>query len=753
MAKIFAQQEEINEHPNLNNFDLFFQNHMTMKAGIAYPFLCKPTVPGDVFRINTKVGIKAMPLVFPTQSHMRAKVLYGYVPERIIWDNFKDKMAGVDKANGLNYEHPYIAYKGDSDFFKTGSLADYLDVPSTYVNTGDTIVSFLVHGASKSEVSVSDGAVLGADPDDPTVTAATRNAGVNTFAQFLSCNFEGSKITRGGRYSLVPYSFEYRNVIIPFTVTIKPSTWQFAINEEFYNFITAIRATIGSGALKIGLLMRPEGTEDVATANWIGLYDDIVETSGTLGDDTRFYFDCHAVGDELDTLFANGNNKLTLGIFLDMHYGAGANSSYYTTWFPKSIAMQCSFTEGYDITPAVANEVYGTGDGAVRLNALPFRAYEAFCNLYLRNDHIDPLIVDGKKVYNKFNQTTADGADETPYELFKVNWEKDAYTSALPSPMEGVAPLVGMTALGTISITDTEGNVTQGQYQFANDGHTFTGDIAITNPAQSDENNRTLKQNAMALAGMSIYDFRSVNAYTRFLEVTARKGLRYYDFIKGHFNRGPKKAELDMPLFIGGMTQEFVTTMVTQTSQGSDDNPLGSYAGQTNAFGGSKHDVNFTCDDFGWLLGIVYIIPDPAYSQVLPKHFLMKDRFDYYFPEFANLGLQPIPYGEICPVQAIVEGSKALTDTFGYQRPNYDLVHYNDQVHGQFRLSLRNMLINRVFASTPELGTEFIHIQPEEVSNIFAVDAPDEDNFIGQIVVDVKAKRPIPRISLPSLGR
>ena len=119
--------------------------------------------------------------------------------------------------------------------------------------------------------------------------------------------------------------------------------------------------------------------------------------------------------------------------------------------------------------------------------------------------------------------------------------------------------------------------------------------------------------------------------------------------------------------------------------------------------------------------------------------------------------MQPITYEEFCPVQSHLEhqadSNKKITDVFGYQRPNHDMVWFPDTVHGEFRLSFSDFIINRMFDRRPELGNQFLTIKPEETNSIFNYTAPDLDVFVGQVAFDIKAKRPIPRIVIPSLGR
>ena len=89
-------------------------------------------------------------------------------------------------------------------------------------------------------------------------------------------------------------------------------------------------------------------------------------------------------------------------------------------------------------------------------------------------------------------------------------------------------------------------------------------------------------------------------------------------------------------------------------------------------------------------------------------------------------------------------------ETFGYQRPWYDYLSSNDEAHGLFRTNLRNFLLNRVFKFKPYLGESFTTINHSELTNVFATDYGDK--ILGQIYFDIEAKRPIPKISVPSIS-
>ena len=63
MSSIFS--EVLGSKPKKNAFDLSHEKKFTAKMGVLYPIMCEQVVPGDVFRNNTEVMLRLMPLIAP----------------------------------------------------------------------------------------------------------------------------------------------------------------------------------------------------------------------------------------------------------------------------------------------------------------------------------------------------------------------------------------------------------------------------------------------------------------------------------------------------------------------------------------------------------------------------------------------------------------------------------------------------------------------------------------------------------------
>ena len=380
------------------------------------------------------------------------------------------------------------------------------------------------------------------------------------------------------------------------------------------------------------------------------------------------------------------------------------------------------------------------------------RGYESIYNGFYRDTVNDPFILDGKPEYNKFITTDEDGADDTPYDFKYRDWEKDFLTTARPSPQQGIAPLVGLinrdpeTVPGySLSYVGEDGEARLLRLNVASDGTVK----AIVDENYSLDVPVVKALNSAIDFGISINDLREVNSLQRWLEKNISRGYRYKDSILSHFGVDIRVNMLDMPEFCGGVSEFVNINTIYQTTPTTGD-PLGSFAGVGTLMGASQHKVYQYCDEHGFIIGLMSVVPVPSYSQLLPKIWTKFSHFDYFFPEFNHIGFQPIPIKEIAPLQAFAQGDN-LNRVFGYQRAWYEYLASTDEVHGDFRLSLRDFLINRVFSDVPALNGNFLHIDPAQVNDVFAVRSSSHDNFLGQIHFTVHAKRPISRYGEPRI--
>lgn len=747
MSKAFGKDSSPSNSPMRNTWDHTFVNHLTARMGCLHPILVKEVLPGDSVRLTTTFGLRFMPLYFPVQTRMRAYVHYFYVRNRNLWDDWQDFISNTKK----NLVRPYFAGNNQHyrDVFRTGQLGDYIGIPTTIV--GDTFndlisvdqtkSSFLCFGDDESQVGANVYQVSFRDPEDPSsVSNATNWDTLNSLydgsSAFVSATVDSCR--------KVPTSTGSNLLGFTLSSTTTINFDEIPDNQEFvFTFI--------------------QHPDDISPNLELGVpktcYFILRDSSGTRAVNIRRATCVH-------TFIEDGERFLQTTVYLNKSdFTYGGNVTYYSTSFTiiqNPEVFPSSNTKPFTVFPFAPGKLvyhfpfptdisklnfrpYGTGSDKMTVNCEVARAYESIYNAFYRDERNNPLIINGQPEYQKFLVNTAGGSDTSEYRLHYRNWEQDMYTTAVPSPQQGLAPLVGIESNGVATFRDPDSDREYQVQLVSSDGENIDSVEYLEKIPKSVA--RSLVN--VATSGISINTFRNVNSYQRWLETNIRKGFKYKDQIKGHYGVDIAYNTLDMPEFIGGVTEEIQVQQINQNSQSTDGNPLGSYAGQAYAVGKSRNTISKYFDEHGYLIGILCVAPVPSYSQLLPKHFLKRELLDIYFPEFGKIGYQPITYSEVAPLQTILSGGD-VNEVFGYQRPWYDYLGSVDEVHGEFRTTLRDFLINRVFDRKPYLGPDFTVMNDSQMNNIFSVQSPD-DKILGQVLFDMQFKRPIPKSGIASL--
>lgn len=368
----------------------------------------------------------------------------------------------------------------------------------------------------------------------------------------------------------------------------------------------------------------------------------------------------------------------------------------------------------------------------LQINALPFKAYQQIYNDYYRDPVLDTEVDIG---------VTTDGDNDALTGLVVLRtrcWEKDYFTSALPYPQQGSTtvemPIEGEIVpdyIATPSSTGGAGAVTVDA----------GGNILVNGSAATIENLENPQ--TVDFTGIDIEDLRTAIKLQEWLEKNARGGWRYVEQMLSHFGVVSKDSRLQRAEYLGGGKQPVVISEVLATSDvGSYD--VGQMAGHGISVGKSNGFKKYFTEH-GWIIGIMSIMPRSAYYQGVPKHFIKNDKFDYYWPEFANLGEQPVLEYEL-----YFNGTTAATGTFGYQERYSEYKFGIDTVHGDYRTTgYESYHMGRKFGSMPSLNGTFVHINKADMDRCFQVTTATVDKVYVQLYNKVKAVRPIPYISIP----
>ena len=138
MANIFRKKDAYIDRVNRSTFDLSFVNNLTMKFGAITPVCLLPASFGDSFQINARFNLQLLPTVFPIQTQLYVRLHFVYVRTRTLWEDWMSFFGGDETVTP-----PWMDVLADgntperkrqfnvSDDLQTGSLADYLGVPTT----------------------------------------------------------------------------------------------------------------------------------------------------------------------------------------------------------------------------------------------------------------------------------------------------------------------------------------------------------------------------------------------------------------------------------------------------------------------------------------------------------------------------------------------------------------------------------------------------------------------------------------------
>lgn len=266
---------------------------------------------------------------------------------------------------------------------------------------------------------------------------------------------------------------------------------------------------------------------------------------------------------------------------------------------------------------------------------------------------------------------------------------------------------------------------------------------------------------AAEAATFNVSDLRLAFQLQKWLERNARGGTRYTEFLRAHFGVSPTDARLDRPEYIGGTKTPIIISEVLQTSQTVRDTPNDSMLAQMGGHGLAANGSfagKYHVQEFGLIMGLLSVMPKPAYQQGINRQWLRTLPTDFYFPEFCRLSEQAIYNCE-------VYDSNGLRDDkgiFGYTGQYDEMRIKHDMVAGQMRkleatltgsvgtdrqLSFWNLARSFVPSNMPNLNTEFITCVPRK--DIFL--AEDQPGLIVNISNLIRAVRPLPTIADPGL--
>lgn len=408
------------------------------------------------------------------------------------------------------------------------------------------------------------------------------------------------------------------------------------------------------------------------------------------------------------------------------------------------------------------------------INALPIRAYVMIWNEFFRDQNVENAATWKSTSEDVDYQDTNDEGNLEGNlrraigggRCLPVNKFHDYFTSCLPYPQRGPAvtlPIEGnapvgmykdkeLTEYGTVTgknaiyfnqkaidsfipgITNAQSGLRISQISGSSSSTTHVADAAY------------LGADLSAVTAATINDLRKAVAVQQYYEALARGGSRYREQVQALWDVTISDKTVQIPEYLGGGRYHVNINQIVQTAD-NDKAPLG----ETGAMSVTPiNESSFTksFEEHGFVIGVCCVRHNRSYQQGLERFWSREDRLDYYVPQFANLGEQPVKKKEI-----MLTGKATDEETFGYQEAWADYRMKPNRVSGLMRSNATGTLDFWHYAdnyeTVPTLSQEWMTEGKTEIARTLVVQ--NEPQFFGAIRIANKTTRRMPLYSVPGL--
>lgn len=430
------------------------------------------------------------------------------------------------------------------------------------------------------------------------------------------------------------------------------------------------------------------------------------------------------------------------------------------------------------------------------VSALPFRAYVMIWNEFFRDQNVDDVAyfytgdndveyrywanTDGKNPENmeEWNKVLASTtlSDRMQSALFgglplKVNKFHDQFTSCLPQPQKGEPVGISLNAPVTTGVKCLDNSdglypslrfVRPGYDSFFTGTHTLAnygnqGLAPVTNAVPIEQQDAALTPANLELNVdplFTISELRTAFQLQKLLEAEARGGTRYRELLYSLFGVVSPDSRQQVPEYLGGSRQRIGMNQVVQTSSTDSTSPLGNVSAYSLTVGsGAGFSKSFT--EHGILMCLGCIRTNLTYQQGIDRSWSRRDKYDFYFPQLANISEVPVYNQEIFAWldKTMAEQNKKV---FGYQEPWFDYRYSRSTVTGFISSNSPQPLDYWTYAqdyhTMPTLSQDWLKQGTEEIDRTLAVQSEIAHQFIADFSFSFTVTRPMPMYSIPGLA-
>lgn len=236
---------------------------------------------------------------------------------------------------------------------------------------------------------------------------------------------------------------------------------------------------------------------------------------------------------------------------------------------------------------------------------------------------------------------------------------------------------------------------------------------------------------------LSIENLSQATHMQRFQERMLKVQDDYRKYLKKIYGFDLRSDVIDEPQYLGGSRAEIVFSEVLQTSEGTQGG-VGSMYG--HGVGKAKQrPIKFRCPEHGVILGLISVRPRFAYSQGIDRAWSRESRFDFFLPDFTDIGMQEVMQKEL---MATADNAKIL---FGYTPRFEEYRSRFPKINGMFKRELADWNMAIKFASPPSLNGSFVDMSGGAAGFKRPFAVPSEHQYLMYLYNRITAVRNVPK--------
>lgn len=411
-------------------------------------------------------------------------------------------------------------------------------------------------------------------------------------------------------------------------------------------------------------------------------------------------------------------------------------------------------------------------DAGTNINAtvsiLKERAYWLTINEWYRHEQVQapisistsdqPIIANGKNLSSSCAQCLKD------FDYFTTMTASPQFSvSDVVLPLGSVAPVIGSASLhdlGSNGFKMTAPNGLSAGY-VKNLVENPDGDVILEGSAHSSVNSELItKTNLVAdlsnATAASIDEFYLAAAAQAWYHA-ANYGSKYFEMLQIHYGVYNPDLVMQRPEHCGEAKRYIQVQQVLSTAGAATDSTT--KLGQPGANSSTNIDIKFpryAAGEWGYYMILMNTYHERYYPAGVLREDLYKDMFDFYFPEFANIGDQGVK-----EVEAYFTSASDPETLLGFQEAWAEMRYtpnrlsglldpYADSNINSTANSLSQWTLGEKWNNAPTLSSQFLLENRDAIKNalITGQNGPD---YIFYLYFDEKTLSEVPLFSVPGL--